>query len=301
MSTELTGAPAPLDLTKISREEWLASRKLGASDCAAILGINPFRTPYDVFAEKVGLKAPFEGNEATRFGQKLEPVIAAEYAERTGHKVFELNVMLTHPVFPFITATPDRGVEKTDGRKGLGELKNTGAYFAKHWEEKIPDAAHVQAQQQLMCSPCSEFTDVVALIGGNKLVWHEVLPDAALQARITELLCEFWERVLTKTPPPMVAEDAETIKRIFPTSQAGLEIALPAEAEQWIEMKAKADEALKSAKSQKDLAEANLKRLMGNAERGTFGKKIVSWKSSEVAGFFVAPRIQRTFSIKEAK
>lgn len=290
-----------LDLTTISREEWLAARKLGASDSAAICGLNPYKTKYAVWAEKVGLQPPFAGNEATRFGLKLEPVIAAEYAERTGYDVFSLDMMMTHPLYAFITATPDRGVIKPENRKGLAELKNTSAYFAKHWDSGIPDPAHVQAQHQLMCAVGSEFCDVVALIGGNSLVFHEVLPDSKVQARLVEILVGFWELVETKTPPPMVAEDVETVKRLFPESQSGLEVALPEQAEFWLEQRAKAAEALKAATAQKDEAEANIKALLGNAERGRIGKQIVSWKTQTRAGYTVEPTSFRQFSIKKEK
>lgn len=299
MSTELTGAPAPLDLSSMTREEWLAARVCGASDTPTICGLNTFRTVYDLWAEKIGIKPAFEGNELTAFGLKLEPFIAAEFGERSGLVVQKCETMFTHPKHHYMTCTPDYHVFRGSD-KGLSQIKNTSAWMAKHWEGGIPDAVHVQCLTEIEITG-APFNYAVGLIGGNRIEYREVLPDAAVQARICERVAWFWDLVVTRTPPPMVAEDAETIKKIFPTSEAGLEIALPGEAEEWLELRAKAAEALKSATAQKDLAEANLKRLMGNAERGRIGKKIVSWKSGTRAGYTVEPTVTRTFSVKEEK
>ena len=58
-------------ITKIStatREEWKALRKnyIGGSDAASVVGLNPFSSPYALWAEKTGKTPPFEGNLAIR-------------------------------------------------------------------------------------------------------------------------------------------------------------------------------------------------------------------------------------------
>ena len=44
-----------------SREEWLALRRgyIGGSDAAAVVGLSPYVTPYQVWAEKTGKVEPF--------------------------------------------------------------------------------------------------------------------------------------------------------------------------------------------------------------------------------------------------
>ena len=75
---------------------------LGGSDIGAILGLNPWRTPYQVFLEKIGEAAPFEGNLQTRFGSYAEEFVAREYCEQTGRQVQRFNAMLRHPTAPLI-------------------------------------------------------------------------------------------------------------------------------------------------------------------------------------------------------
>ena len=306
MSTELTtGASAPLDLTTISREDWLKARGIGSSDVSAICGLNPYRTAYQVWAEKVGIAEPFAGNEATEIGLALEPVIADLYAKRTAYLVDPVAKMFFHKDYPWMTSTPDRFVTR-ETTKGLGEIKNVGWRMVKEWEDdNTPDHAHLQAQSQLLVTNSEvqqfEFCDVIAMLGGRELVWRTVEPDLSVQARLIEILCQFWELVQTKTPPPLVAEDAEAIKLLYPNAQAGLEIALPEEAEFLFEQRAKAMEQIKTATSLKDEAETKIKALLGNAERGKGKKFAVSWKNQTRAAHMVKESTFRKLTVTEVK
>lgn len=306
MSTELTtGASAPLDLTTISREDWLKARGIGSSDVSAICGLNEWRTPYQVWAEKIGIVEPFAGNEATEIGLAMEPVIADLYAKRTGHVVEPVDMMFFHKEFPWMTSTPDRYVTKGIS-KGLGETKNVGWRMVKDWEDdNTPDHAHLQAQSQLLVTNSEvqqfDFCDVIAMLGGRELVWRTVEPDLSVQARLVEILCEFHELVRTKTPPPLVAEDAETIKKLYPDAQAGIEIVLPGDAEFLLEQRAKAMEQIKSATSIKDEAETKIKALLGNAERGKGQKFAVSWKNQTRAAHMVKESTFRKLTVTEVK
>src|SRR3982751_196488 len=80
-NTEGGGIPAgPLILADIrdGREGWLALRKIGGSDAAAILGKSPYRghTPYRVWAEKTGILPVRAPTEAMEIGSLLEDLTA---------------------------------------------------------------------------------------------------------------------------------------------------------------------------------------------------------------------------------
>lgn len=80
------------------REVWLRDRKkgIGGSDVAAVLGLNPWRTPLDVFNEKTAETVDDKPqSEAAHFGTILEDVVADEFARRTGFKVVRFNKTLT--------------------------------------------------------------------------------------------------------------------------------------------------------------------------------------------------------------
>ena len=58
----------------MSREEWLAERRksLGGSDMGAVLGLNKYRSPYAVWAEKTGLIGEAPDNEAKHQYKSLD-------------------------------------------------------------------------------------------------------------------------------------------------------------------------------------------------------------------------------------
>ena len=53
-----------------NHDEWLRLRGqyIGGSDAAAVVGMNPFSSPYALWAEKTGKKPGFSGNLATEVG-----------------------------------------------------------------------------------------------------------------------------------------------------------------------------------------------------------------------------------------
>lgn len=77
-----------------------------ATDVAAIVGVHPNRSRIDVWREKRGKAKPFDGNERTKWGDLLEPVIRSDYADRHGVRV-EVPGTLQHPEAPWMMASPD--------------------------------------------------------------------------------------------------------------------------------------------------------------------------------------------------
>jgi predicted phage-related endonuclease len=73
---------------------------MGGSDAAPALNLSDHRTALDVYLEKKGQAAPFEDNNATRWGRLIEPVLRQQYAERTGRVVTQPREMLRHPKSP---------------------------------------------------------------------------------------------------------------------------------------------------------------------------------------------------------
>ena len=68
---------------------WKSEKKsLGGSDVGAVLGMNPYRSPYSVWAEKTGRLPPKEDNEAMRQGRDLENYVAERFCGESKKKVF---------------------------------------------------------------------------------------------------------------------------------------------------------------------------------------------------------------------
>ena len=64
----------------MTRTEWLAERRksIGGSDAATILGMNPYRSRYNLWLEKTGGLFPDEicDRESVRLGNDLEEYVA---------------------------------------------------------------------------------------------------------------------------------------------------------------------------------------------------------------------------------
>lgn len=144
---------------------------ISATDIAAILGQHPFRSPIDVWREKTGTAEPFTGNDRTRWGHLLEPVIRSDYEERHGVRVEQCGT-LEHPERAWMKATPDGIVYQpsaTEPDRGL-EIKThtvrvAGEYGAPGTDE-VPAYELAQCMWGMATSGLRRW-DLVAFIDGQ--------------------------------------------------------------------------------------------------------------------------------------
>jgi len=93
---------------------------LGGTDLVAISNLSEYAKPGDVWLGKMG-HSTFAGNDATEWGQDMEPVVAMRHARRFGVNLAELPPEpVYHPEFAFIAANVDRIYT---GRKRILECK----------------------------------------------------------------------------------------------------------------------------------------------------------------------------------
>lgn len=136
-------------------------QSIGGSEISAVLGINPYVTPVDVYLEKTGRKEPFAGSITTRRGNYLEPLVADEYAKATGYEVYELyqlglepsdtirivgtDVILLHPDYHFLRATIDRIAITPFGSKIVAEIKTAVGWGVNKFLSGVPEYYRLQA------------------------------------------------------------------------------------------------------------------------------------------------------------
>jgi len=156
--------------TDLSREQWLAIRKLGlgSSDAAVAVGLSPYKCPLSLWLEKTGRKEPddISHKEAVLWGIELEPVLAQVYAKRTGNRVRRVNAVLQHPEHLFMLANLDREVVGHPDGPGILEIKTASYHSAPQWEEGVPVAYQCQVLHQLAVTGHA-WAEVAVLIGGQ--------------------------------------------------------------------------------------------------------------------------------------
>lgn len=174
---------------------------LGASEIAAVCGIDPFRGVWDVWASKMGL-ATSEDNTASAMGHLFERPLLEHYSKKTGIAL-EYPSTMTHPVYPWVTATPD-GMSQDR----VVQVKVVGANMAHKWEQGVPDYVACQVQWELFVTG-KPLAVVVACVGGTDYRVLDVVADPELQQSLLAIGHRFWfDHVVTQTPPAPDGSDA---------------------------------------------------------------------------------------------
>lgn len=127
-------------------EEWLEWRKkgIGASDAPVIMGENPWKAPYELWLEKMGL-ATTPMNEHMLRGKKFEEEARILAEEMTGLLFFPC--VRTHPKIEWMLASLDGLSPESDV---LLEIKcPTKANHEKIIKKGVPSYYKAQLQHQL--------------------------------------------------------------------------------------------------------------------------------------------------------
>lgn len=200
-------------------------RGIGGSDIAAVLGLSPYKTPYDLYQEKLGLVEPTDlaGNDAVHFGNVLEDVVAEEFARRTGLKVRRDNQLRSHPSYPFMLANIDRAVVgkpfgikcglecKTSdkwaarpelwGQGSVFDFDEHGALQIVQHDDQVPDWYLLQCAHYMAVTD-SNLWFLAVLIGGNDFRIYTIQRDRQLEKMLVARAEQFWKgHVLQDIPP----------------------------------------------------------------------------------------------------
>ena len=187
--------------------EWLAYR-LGmrnASETAAVLGLIPWTTPYQLWLLKTGRQQQAV-TTAMQHGTDLEPAARTAYEEQTGH-VMQPLVLQDGPYSASL-----------DGMRLEGDLileikcpvRGTRSDL---WQDvaagQVPEHYRVQVQHQLMVSgaPVAHLW----VFDGAQGLLCPIARDEEVMLRIRQGWEQFQTHLDTDTPPPLT--DADTVLR----------------------------------------------------------------------------------------
>lgn len=261
-------------------KKWLEARRegIGGSDASIIVGLNRWKSPFQLWLEKTGKAEPedLSDNEYVYWGKVLEEAVANRFCELTGKKV-QRRGLLQMDDHPYILASVDRMVI---GENAGLECKTCNGFAAKEWEDdEVPSAYYVQCQHYMMVTGCERWY-IAVLIGGNRFVWKEIPRnddeiDLLLQAEI-----DFWHKVETGTMPEV--DGSESCKEALASEFRGGNaepLTLPGMAVGIIEQIRKIEDAKKDLEKNSEFYKNQLRMMMGDYELGYAGDYKVSWKS----------------------
>ncbi len=242
-------------------------KHIGSSDTAAILGLNPWRTAYDVWLEKSGQLAEgkgFSGNEATDIGKMIEDGLLDWAAAQTGLKILK-NQYRVH-AGGILSATHDAlAVDKAVGyeAKTAGIVRGFAVkdLWGEEGSDQIPEYLIIQCQHQMAVSDL-ELVHVPALIGGRGRVPYVIRRNDELIRYILEKCQEFWEVNVKGNQAPEGLPNLDIAKIRIRTPGKTISLADATVVLNW----RKAKDAEKQAKDAAEEAERVLYAAIGDAE-----------------------------------
>lgn len=261
---------------------------IGGSDAGAVLGLNPYRTPLDVYLEKRGETEPpdLSDNAAVHWGERLEDLVADEYQRRTGARVQRRNPTLHHPEHDFMLAHVDRMVV---GESKILECKTAGAFMAPKWGEDgmtIADAAteavpasYVAQIHHYMVVLGVDLADLAVLIGGRDFRIYHFERDQDFTDILVRAEAEFWRGHVEAGMPPAPAT-IDDIRALYPTDDGSTLTADSALLDTVSQLRA-CKESIKVVGARKEELELELKAAMGNASvlLDAEGGTLCTWKA----------------------
>lgn len=262
------------------RDEWLKLRRgfIGGSDAAAVIGLDDYKSPYSLWAEKTGRVPEFDGNITTRVGSYLEELVAKMFSEETGKVVRRKNRMLVNDDYPFACADLDRVVV---GEKALLECKTTTSFPVMRQVKggEYPDRWYCQMTHYLGVTGYDR-AYLAVLINCRDFKVFSLERDEAEIAALMDAERDFCRMVEEDRPPAVDGSQAttETLETIYANSVPvgtvdlfGFEHNL----EHYFELKAVRD----GYNKQIAAVENEIKEAMGAADRGAAGRYNVTWKT----------------------
>jgi len=216
-----------LEIVRISKDEqyqeWLNFRErgLGASEIGTLMGVNSWKSPAELYYQKIGVIPQKQVENMPMFmGTILEQTVADifEYWQddepkmienyRKGLKqrhLYEPTGYIVNPSFPHLFFSPDRLIVSKDIRvrnstinlenvDAIAEIKTISGWSSKQWEGGIPPSYYLQLQTYMMGLGVAKGYLVVLEDGRNFKV-HEYDADEEIISSIISITTEFWKRV----------------------------------------------------------------------------------------------------------
>lgn len=266
-----------------NREAWLAKRLegIGGSDAGAIMGDNPWKSPYQLWLEKTGQVEPedLSEKESVQWGIRLEPLVAKDFEEKTGKKVRRAGMMQSLS-YPWLLADVDRLVV---GEKAGLEIKTTNAFAAKEWDDNnVPNSYYWQCQHYMMVTGLPKWY-IAVLIGGQHFRQKEIPRNDELIAELFEAEEKFWNVNVKQGIMPDI-DGSESTKEAIDGQFSGGEytpIELPYEAATILELLDNFRGQEKDVKAKIQEQKNKLMLMLGDNEVGMIGDRKVTYKTTK--------------------
>lgn len=281
------------------RDEWLAARRQGvtASEIAALLGISPYQSPFNLYWVKTGQIPEDFDNDRLELGRVLEPYVASRF------RAANPDLHLVNPVGlwgsvdrPWQLATPDGFV--TESGRGVAEPiavwegKTSGTYegWGEDGSDEVPPYIAAQVLYQMDVIGCQVGYVSCLFLATQQIRTYVLAYDQGDVDLMRKRGLEFWERVQAEDPPEIDghAATALALKRLYPDVDEAEKAEVPADLATRYQT---ACAAVRRAEERKSGIENEIRAAMGNAKRAVTpdGQKVATRSVYDRKGYTVKP------------
>ena len=269
-------------ITKEQRRE--RQKHIGSSDAPAIIGVDPWRNPADVYYSKIS-DSDDVTTDAMQTGNRMETPLLDMAVERYGNVI--RNFAVIDREYPELAANLDGLLEGSP--EGI-EAKYVGPKSAEYWgaqeTDEVPDHVAIQCQFQMRVANLQRVHVPAAIIRpyvGLSWEWFHIERDEELIDDLTTACLGFWRRhVETRTPPGNVSPSPEMLRKI--RRVPGSVIDLTADAVASLRVRKDWAETKKNAEAGYERATAEILAMLGAHEAGRLPDGSILIYAEENAG-----------------
>lgn len=277
----------------LSHKQWLTLRKtgIGGSEAGAVCGMNPYRSAFSVYMDKVSESITEQDSESMRQGRDLEDYCARRFSESTGLKVRRSNYIYRHKKYDFMIADIDRVIV---GENAGLECKTTSVWAADRWKslDTVPESYLLQCQHYMAVMDYDAMY-LACVVLGNSFVYYKIYRNEEL---INNLICleqNFWvNHVLPRIiPEPDGSKTYDDVLNGYFTPSSTSPIPLVG-FDKDLQRRKEVSQMMTKLEKERKCIDQKLKLFLGDSQVAENEKYRISWKLSESTGV-------RRFIVKE--
>lgn len=280
---------------------------IGGSDAPIIMGFSSYKTPYALWLEKTGILEPsFVETDFQKWGNRLEPIIRLEFAERHNVRViapldnerfsphsklidFSLDT-ITHPFIDYMRGNLDGFIPEWNA---VHEIKCSNSFMSKEWGESESDVIPMQYLMQVAHYVACTNADkaiISVLIGGYDYREYTYMRDLELEKMVIEAAKSFWINVQNNIPPNAIT--ISDLSLMYPLHNQGKSIVIANDKRPEIELLTNIKKQIKDLQKKEDEQKFKIMEYMQDSECLTDenGKPMCTWKTNKKG--------QRSFLLK---
>lgn len=254
---------------------------IGGSDAGTIMGVNPWKSRYQLWLEKTKQVEPVDISDklAVWFGTEEEEIVAKRFCLETGKKVKRSNMQYSCQEYPYIVGHVDRLVV---GENAGLECKTTSAWNKTEYEEgEIPPQYYWQCMQYMMLTGREKW--YIAVKKDNTQFYIlQVERNNDHIALLIDAECTFWDLVVNNNAPDIDGSESTSNalqKRYQNDTQDVIDLSYSSTVTQCLQSIQEVDVQIDALNKIKAEYQNKIKAEIGDHEGGFTAAYKVSWKT----------------------